>query len=828
MYFTMTAQAQQQTGISGTVSSVTGEPLTGATILVEELQRGRTTDAHGRFSISGLEPGTYTIVIRYIGYTSQRHDVVIEPGEMTVLDIQLEDQAVMLQGLLVTAQRRAQNIQDVPVSMTAYSGEFLTEIGIEEFDDFSAFVPGLEISVQSPNNPGFMVRGITSDSGDSRIEPRVSVFQDGVSISKSRGSVVELFDMERVEVLKGPQGTLFGRGAQIGAVHLIQNKPVNYLTGELTLGPGNFDARYIRGFINTPIIENKLLLRVAGIYNVQDGYIRNLSGGTLNGKETLAFRTSLRYMPARNTVIDLIVNYQHDTPPGTSFKSGSYAPAGGTVDPFTFADLSRGEDLFIDRKVYGATLIVDQVLSGTLSMSSITGYREFDSYESFDADGTAAPALWFAEESKGQQFSQEFRLNYNSGDRLSGFGGVSYFWEDGYQHVPFETDERSLFVAFTPAINNAGEDVPIIPLVTHTGRVNQPFRFNPVTGELFKTFHSESYTNFGTLSVFEVFMDGTYKLTNELSVTAGLRMTYEDMTGAYEVENSETPGTLGFILGVEPNNLFAPTNGKLSDSDTYTSLVGRFAANYLLNDDTNVYASVSRGRRPNVVQVTASGTNFLKNEIVWSYETGIRGLAMDNQLQYDFNLYYYDYSNYQTSILELTEDGFINETRDSGYSTAYGFETSMQYALNRNFSVFANYGYIDARFDDEDVDGNPQDLAGNRFRLTPEHSVSGGLNAEYDFSGIGSFYIRPNISWKSKYFFEEDNDPRLVQEPFTLLNVRLGYISPNRNYEIAGFVRNALNSEYLIDAGNTANAFLIPTFIAGPPRMYGIHVTARF
>lgn len=147
-----------------------------------------------------------------------------------------QDDAVLLDRMVVTAQKREQQVQDVPIAITAFSGEFMQELGIDGFEQLGGYVPGLQTQVQSPNNPGFVIRGITSDSGDSQVEPRVSVFQDGVSISRSRGSVVEMFDMERVEVLRGPQGTLFGRGAQIGAVHLIQNKARNAFDGSFRAG----------------------------------------------------------------------------------------------------------------------------------------------------------------------------------------------------------------------------------------------------------------------------------------------------------------------------------------------------------------------------------------------------------------------------------------------------------------------------------------------------------------------------------------------------------------------------------------------------------------
>ncbi|MFW6348194.1 MAG: TonB-dependent receptor, partial [Cyclonatronaceae bacterium] len=631
---------------------------------------------------------------------------------------------------------------------------------------------------------------------------------------------------ERVEVLKGPQGTLFGRGAQIGAVHIIQNKPTNIFSGAITSGFGSENERLVRGFVNVPIIQDRLFSRVALLYNEREGFIENISGGNLNGKDTFAGRVSLRYLPDDRTIIDLIGNYQYDNPPGTSFKSGTYAPAGGSVDPTSTADMERGNDLYIDRTVWDITLLGERVLSDRWELNSITAYREFDSYESFDADGTAAPVLWFAEDAYGQQFSQELRLNFDNDKSFRGFMGSSYFWEDGYQRVPFETDERSFFALLSPFLADFG--VPFIPLITPDGQVNQPVQVNPLTGQPLKEFHAEENTNFGTLSAYEIFADGSFDLTPRLTLTAGLRFTYEDVTGAQETPVADTPGTLGQVLGAGSNNLFVPTEGKLSRSETFTSLVGRLNASYEFSESTNLFGNISRGRRPNVINVTASGSTVLDEEIVWSYEAGVKQLAFNNSLAIDLSGFYYDYSNFQTSVTELTDDGLVAEARDTGEATAYGLETSLRYNLNRNISFFGSYGYTDATIDDEDSDGNPQELAGNRFRLTPEHSFALGGSFRANINPSVGIFIDPSYTWKSEVFFEEDNDPEIREDAYGLLNLRAGASFYNERLELAFYGKNLLDHAYIIDAGNTGGAFGIPTFIAGPPRLIGLQITGRF
>ncbi|MDX1675278.1 MAG: TonB-dependent receptor, partial [Longimicrobiales bacterium] len=320
------ASAPGQTGTTTVVGRVTaagtGTAIAGVTVRVLGTDRVAYTEEDGRYRITRLRPGQRTLAFETLGYRSRVIDAELASGEITTLDIQLSRAPLALEGVVVTSQKRQQAVQDVPITVTVHDGDFLESAGIGQFDILSSYTPGLEVQIQSPNNPGFVVRGITSDDGDARVESRVSVFQDGVSISKARGSVVELFDLERVEVLKGPQGTLFGRGAEIGAVHLIQNKARNERSAELTVGPGSYGHWFAEGHVNSPLVEDRLFARFAGLYDARDGYVDNLAGTDLNGKETLALRGLLRWAPDELTDLDLIVNWQRDTPPGTAFKSG--------------------------------------------------------------------------------------------------------------------------------------------------------------------------------------------------------------------------------------------------------------------------------------------------------------------------------------------------------------------------------------------------------------------------------------------------------------------------------------------------------------------------
>jgi outer membrane receptor protein involved in Fe transport len=804
------------------------------------------TDATGRYRVSGLVPGARTLVVRAIGALPDTVPVTVPPAGAARRDVALRRPAVALNEVTVSAQKRTQSARDVPIAVTAWEGDFLRQTDTREFDQLSQYVPGLNVQLQSPNNPGFVVRGITSDDGSSQVEPRVSVFQDGVSISKSRGSVVELFDLERVEVLKGPQGTLFGRGAQIGAVHLIQNKPAAERGGELRLGAGTYGEVFASGVVNAPLGSDRVLGRLSGVYNRREGFIENLAGGTLNGKETLALRGALRVLPGARTVLDVIGNYQRDTPPGIAFRSLSPANAGQVAGrrDLAFADarLEGGEALGVDRTVWGATVLGTHRFTPALALNNVTAFRRFDSDEAFDADGTAAPALRFNEIARGDQFSQELRLTYDRGGRLTGFGGASYFREDGSQRVPFVTDERSLFLVAvnSPAVRQAfaarGVTLPQFPsFVNPDGTANlsvtrNPIPFAPgVQGAAFNPVNREAYENFGRLAAAETFLDGTLRLTRGLRLTAGVRGTYEEVRNAYEVTNAELPTVLGGLLPGRTNVLFAPTNGRLRGSGVFRSAVGRVVGQYETVGGANLFASAARGRRPNVVQVNAGGANTLRDEVVWSYEAGAKGAALGGRLAAEANAFYYDYNNFQTSIVALRPDGSpAAQTLDAGNALAYGAESTVRAQLLRSLGAFATYGYLEARVADEDDRGRRQTLAGKRFRLAPKHQASVGATLDVGAGVAGRLALTPTVSYRSHVYFEPQNQAGIEQGGYALVNLRAALASAGGRWELAAIGRNLLDREYLIDAGNTGGGFGIPTFIAGQPRLVSVQLARRF
>ncbi|MFN7781825.1 MAG: TonB-dependent receptor [Lysobacterales bacterium] len=744
--------------------------------------------------------------------------------------------ATELDRIVVTAQKREQQVQEVPIAITALSGEFLDRLNISGFADINGYVPGLQTQVQSPNNPGFVIRGITSDSGDSQIEPRVSVFQDGVSISRSRGAVVEFFDLERIEVLRGPQGTLFGRGAQIGAVHLIQNKARKESSAHVRFGLGNLDAMSLEGHANTPISDT-LSARVAVFHEQRDGFIENLSGGDLNGRDTSALRLSFGLDLGERSRMDLIFNHQTDSPPGTAFRSNVIPTREGSTELFrSAADLNRGEALGLDRHVNGVTLLGDFALTDSYSLSSITGWRDFDSREEFDADGSQINVLEFAEDAEGRQFSQELRFNYDAGGRFRGFGGLSWFDERGSQRVPFATDERSFYALLSPVLNRAtGGQLPVVPLLNPDGTPNTrnvPPGLPGLAPGLpafiaLKPLHREEYANFGAVEALEFFADGTWRFSDALELTLGLRGTREKVDNGYEALYFGQPSALGQLLPSPaapafPNVLFRPTQGVIRGSEEYDSMVGRAVLAWRVSDTLNTYASVARGRRPDVLQVNGGGVQEVPAEIVLSYEVGAKGELAEGRFLYDIAVFHYDYSDFQAQVQNPNAPPFFITT-NAGNASAQGLELSFSQRISDSFGGFLNIGWIDASFDNTDDAGRPQALAGNRFRLTPEYTAALGLDWRVDLADGASVYVRPSYSWRSQVFFEDANQPGIEQGAYGLFNLSAGWrFNPHLELQVYG--QNLADEEYLIDAGNTGALFGIPSFVPGTPRTYGLRV----
>ncbi|MCL6741036.1 TonB-dependent receptor [Sphingomonas sp. RB56-2] len=852
------------------------------------------------------------------------------PDQAVTKDLAADQAAAEEETIVVTAQLREQRPVEIPFALSTFTSRTLEDLNIQEFEDLARYTPGFAVQNQSPNNPAISIRGITVDSGFSYFEPRVSIYQDGVSIAKPRGAYVELFDVERVEISKGPQSTLYGRGALIGAVNIVQAKPdLDSTYGRVRGEYGNFDYWLAEAMLNAAI-SPQVGLRVSGRYKKRDGYVESLLPGVedFNSIETGAARAILRVEPSDKLTFDLIGNYQKDTPSGTSFKSLLYRP----TDPVTGevlgeldvgdgaalapgAGFEGGKDLGLDRKVWGLTGLTKYELSPSWTLNATTAYREFHTLEILDIDGTSLPIITGAEEFDNKQFSQDLRLTWDNKGPVTAFIGASYFHEKSSQRQAVQFDERTALAQIAGALNGGGlipgrpatDPAPLglfgntlfttalLRGVARQGIVNSVPIGTPdfiidgvldtllplpvaagIAGNL-KADHGEQDINRSKTEAFDIFGDVTWKVSDQFELGAGLRWTHDDKSTSISDSVLNGRSILGGFLGalqtpglsdaerigllqalavpgaatIPPSILypvplfgltFQPTanNGdELEAKNKDNGFTWRLFGRYAPNDDTSFYAIYARGRRPEVLSALNPAVPFgdprftlVDAETVDSFEVGAKATLVDRKLYLDASLFYYKYDNFQT--LEQVGTTFI--TTNAGKAKSYGLEAQLRYEPNRNLRMFANYAFNHARFKTGVLDGN-------RFRLAPEHSFSAGFTWAAN-AGPGRIDFTPAITYQSKVFFDDNNDrPELQQPPATLLpdfvqdefqkgyalvSARLGYGLLADKYRVELFIENALDKEYIKDAGNSGDALGLPTFIAGEPRTYGIQLTARF
>jgi iron complex outermembrane receptor protein len=732
--------------------------------------------------------------------------------------------------IIVTAQKIEQRAIDVPITISAVTGERIRELGVNDLDELSNYIPGLNIQEQSANNPGIVIRGITSDSGSAQQGPRVTLYYNGIDISRSRGSYQAIYDVERIEVIKGPQATLFGTASAVGAISIESARPRPGFSGALTAGYGNFDQVLLSGFVNGG--SETLAGRIAVEWKKRDGYVENLNPNqpdTLYDQDNLGARASLRWRPLSDLTVDLIGTYDRQRNGGTPFISRRLPPGnpfgaanlGGS--PFSAEALGAGE-LGLTRDVYDVNMTASYDFAPGWNFTTVNGYREFDSLEIFDADGSAAPFLEFAELATGWQASHEARFSY-ADPRWRVQFGWNVFVEDGRQNVPFSTEEGTFLQCLT-SLATPNPLIPGIPCVAPDGSVPASQVTAIATGGLASAIPYRSvFENQGENDSYSVFADTTWIPTGALELTAGVRLLIEQRKSGFfaQVPNSQLSGA-----PLVPGQI--DTRGQtFTAQQSYAAVLPRFNALWRLSDRVNLFGTVSKGRRSPVVQLnarTVAGTpapnlQLVPEENVWNYEVGLKGGV--GIVSGTLGVYYQKYDGFQVSVLLPTG---VTQTQSAGTASNLGVEAEINIRPTSWLNVFGNFGYIDGGIDD-DSSFAPQ-FAGARFRLQPEWQAAGGFTIDAPLGGGARFFATPSVTYRSRIFFELPNNPLISQAPVTLVNARAGVSLAEGRYELAGFIRNAFDEDYLLDAGNTGGAFGIPTFIPAEPRFYGAQLTARF
>ncbi len=725
--------------------------------------------------------------------------------------------------IIVTAQKIEQRAMDVPITISAVSGKRMEQIGVSDLDELSNYIPGLNIQEQSANNPGIVIRGITSDSGSAQQAPRVTLYYNGIDISRSRGSYQDIYDMERIEVIKGPQATLFGTASAVGAISMISARPKPGFSAELTAGYGNYDSKLLSGFVNGG--SDKVAGRIAFAWKKRDGYVKNLSAtqDDLYARDQLGVRGSLRLKPTDSFTADLILTYDRQRNSGTPFISRALPTSEGPGNPFGAANLSGsplsstvlgGDKLGLHRDVYDANLTFSWDFADDWTLTMVNGYRKFDSNEVFDADGSAAWYLEFAEEAKGWQASHETRFAY-AGDHFRGAFGWNLFREDNHQRVPFSTEEGTY-------LQCAARLIPGLPCVAANGTVAASQATAILTnGAATVIPYSSVFENQGKNDSYSMFADGTWLASPSLELTAGIRALIEERRSGYVTNVPNSVLTRAPLIPGQVN-----TNGRvLRTQSSFAAFLPRFNILYRFSPALNGFATVSKGRRSPTVNLDAAAggvarINRIAEENVWNYEVGLKGNS--GIFSGSLGVYYQTYDNFQVSV--TGSDG-VTRTVSAGTASNLGVEAEVAIQPTSWLNIFANGGYIDGGIDDKPANGR---FAGDQFRLQPRFQAAAGFTIDAPMGNGMRVFATPSLTYRSKIYFEVPNSEAISQKGVMLVNLRAGVSFAEDRYEISAFVRNATDRNYLLDAGNTGGAFGIPTFIPAEPRFYGAQLTGRF
>ncbi len=706
--------------------------------------------------------------------------------------------------IVVTAQRREQSVLKVPLAISAISGQGLTTKGIVNSAQLATAVPNLQVnSAYGNTQPNFSLRGVSvANEYNSNQASPIGVYMDDVYLASRTAHGMGLYDLDRVEVLRGPQGTLFGRNTTGGAINFITKQPT--LSGEngyLQGGYGNFNTWTAQGALETTMVEDQLGFRIAGNYQRGDGTFDNISPGGRrpNSRNTLQGRASLRIRP-ENGPLDIKLQVFGGRDRGTQ------APVFGLLpyrQGLSFYQVDENRIGFNKTSAYGATANISYALSDAFKLTSITNYGGGKQNLGQAADGSPLDVLDINWRSKFRQFSEEARLNYES-DKLKLVTGAFYGWDRTVTDNIFNIGS-----ALGPGVNGG--------FYQHYKQVRRSYA---------------------------AFAQGDYNITDKLVATVGLRYTWD--RNSYD--NGHADLFAGNVGGPEiPLATTVPCNGvpgtcpynpnaRFNIRGQNNALTGRAALSYTFDNGMLVYASYNRGYRSGAFNgggyTSSVGITYIKPETVNAYEAGVKGRFFDRKLTLSAAGFYYDYKNQQ---VQDTRPGPVSFLVNAPKSQIYGAEAEASLRVIPTLTLNASAGYLHTEYKTLILQGT--DLSGERLPFAPKFTAQGGFDWTLSKLGGGDVVLSPTVSYFSQQFFSPFNNANaagtsqvnseLQQKGYAKVNGSLAWV--HHNLTLRAWVNNLTNKRtlgYGLDlrgAGFPYN-FLVPQ----DPRTFGGTVRVSF
>lgn len=707
-------------------------------------------------------------------------------------------QSQVLEEVVVTATKRAQSMQDVPIAVTAFNARGIEEAGITNVTDVALRTPGFSMGSYSAAQPLLYIRGVGSNErGAGGGESSVATFVDGVYMSRAAGAAAEMFDLESIEVLRGPQGTLWGKNAIAGVVNVKTKRPnIEGLEAKLQGSFGSEGIWGVNGLVTGPLTDT-VAGKVAVSYRERGEWQDSVvdSAADTGDLESESVRGQLLFTPNENLEILVSADYTKDKRGGLGINAQllpTATPAGEPVNYFAnlqpkidYRDTLLELDGYQTVENSGASLQLDWGI-GELTLTSITAYRESKTdmlNSSFGVGLSTFPVIALDQYTKedSKMFSQELRLNG---------GNTSLDWTIGAYYFSDDIDRLE------------GADINIGPLAPSLLGVPDFLVGLALTDQADQHAETESLALFGEL---------TWFVTDKLDLTVGAR--YSDEQKDYQTIGT---GQAGLFVG----------NFNVDTDESWSNPTFRFVANYRVTDSAMVYGSMASGFKSGgwqqlALNETAASTPF-DEENALNYEVGFKSQLMNDRIRLNGALFYTDYDDLQVS--GSIDDGSPIPpiaTVNAGKAEIAGLEMEFTWAVTQDFQLLANYAYLDTEY--TQLSDTLKQFEGNKLRNAPKHA--------YNITALYETYLSNGsaLSFRYEYIYKDETEQEIQnwdqsrKPDYSLSNFRAGYTSSGGEWEVAAWVNNAFDEEYLDHSYYLAGIGGI--YFPALPRTYGMTVT---
>lgn len=779
-----------------------------------------------------------------------------------------EQQATNLDTITVTAQSRQQELQDVPIALQVVDQQLLDDVAAENLGDIDAFVPGLVVDAAQPTQPSFRLRGVETNDFGIGTDPAVGIFVDGVYGGRGGGVLLPFLDVERIEVLKGPQGTLFGRNTAAGAISLVTRRPQDETEARLRLRLGNYGKQYVDAMWNIPVSDVSAF-RINALFNHSDGWFQDgATGKDLGGENVWAARAAWQLRIGDNTTA--LLSWDHESLDQNGRVTTGIVPLPAypqrppvPVDPDDYLD-PRKVPTYSDaenaewRTFDGVTLIVDHAFTWG-NLTSTSSWREYDSMNQTEEDGTNRADLYIdsVNTESNETFYQEFKFA-GSNARLDWVAGASFFKEDARQTSEVNTN--------TEAVDNIVRNLGIAPTPDGSlfGFTSLLAQMNGIPVSLVGDRWNERFNNTLSTTAYAAFGDVIWRATDRLNLTFGLRYTRDEKDFTWLNTPRNAPELEAKLALLESLGFFAalgqmgiPITRELltfdmafidppamvnkgvlvRDKRSWSDVSPRFVVDYHLDDRTMVFGSLAKGYKAGGFNALQIGPAF-ENEDVWNLEAGIK--QSFGRFAWNASLFHYRYDNRQSvRLIDPDPNNPVDIPRfvfDTGDLEATGIDVDLRWKVTDGFTLDAQAEWIDSKYKDYvtpegvDLDGEPTG--------EPRFSASVGAAYKVDLAGHGELRFSARHAYRGRSRCNAGSDLQGdcgvnalldIGEARDRTDLRIGWTAPQGHWSWAVYGNNVFDNQYVKGLNTYGRG---PLGLVGAtvtePRTYGMEVAVSF